>query len=694
MNRITLPAELEPLKPLRQWVLWRIETPPGRTKPTKPPYSPVTGSRAKSNDPGTWGTYEQAAAMMERDTAGYFQGMGIMLVNGLFGVDIDACIDPLGRISDPTAAAIVQTADSYTEYSPSGLGVHVLMYGSKPEDVKDCKRHIADPIRGDDDIVAEIYDNGRYFTVTGNPYGSPKPVQERTAQARLICAAILQAGDALKAKRQPQQPQSAPERPQNAPQAPQGNSTPTDTEIIQRAMSSARGAEFARLWSGDTSAHGNDHSAADMALVNHLAYWTNGDPARMDQLFRQSGLMREKWDSRRGGSTYGANTIAAALKSFTPYTPPAPPSAASEFAGIAGAGQAPAAAPPSVDLPLFPGAPSEDNPQPDDVTRYLTGDIDADISRFQQFKDRKTGLFNLNEAAGALYPGLYVVGAISSLGKTTFCHQLGDHLAATGEHVLFFSLEQSRLEMVLKSIARTTATIALQGYQLPPSSTGSVLRNVDLKQRGAVPAITIRAGHSSPIVQQARQQYAATVGHRMNVIQCNFNTSIEAIRDYVTRYMERNHTRPVIILDYLQIVPASDARMDERRKTDHIIRGLKKLQADNDLLIFVVSSLNRSNYLAPIDFESFKESGGIEYTADVVWGLQLAAIHSDVFNKDNKLKEKRETIRKAKAAIPRSIELVCLKNRYGVSSYSCLFDYDPRYDLFVPSIGVQGAGGT
>ena len=387
--KITLPQELEPLKQLPQWVLWRLETLPGRDKPTKPPYSPITGNRAESNNPATWGTYEQAAAMLERDTQGYYQGLGIMFAGGLYGVDIDACIDPLGRISDPTAAAIVETADSYTEYSPSGLGVHVLMYGSKPEGA--CKRHIADPIGdGKHDIVAEMYDSGRYFTVTGNVYGKPKPVQERTAQGRMIHAAVIQAGDNLKAQRQ-QRPQNSP---QNAPQAPQGNNSPSDVEIIQRAMSSARGAEFARLWSGDTSGNGGDHSAADMALVNHLAYWTNGDPERIDQLFRQSGLYRQKWERE----DYRNGTIAKALRSFTPYTPPAPPSAASEFGPIIdGAGQAPAAATaPALDVPLFPGAPSEDNLQPDNVSRYLTGSMDADITRFQQFKERKTGFFNLD----------------------------------------------------------------------------------------------------------------------------------------------------------------------------------------------------------------------------------------------------------------------------------------------------------
>ena len=74
----------------------------------------------------------------------------------------------------------------------------------------------------------------------------------------------------------------------------------------------------------------------------------------------------------------------------------------------------------------------------------------------------------------------------------------------------------------------------------------------------------------------------------------------------------------------------------------------------------------------------------IEYTADVVWGLQLQILNDELFNNEKKIKEKREKVRQAKKAIPREIELVCLKNRYGVSSYSCGFKYDPRFDLFEP----------
>lgn len=79
-----------------------------------------------------------------------------------------------------------------------------------------------------------------------------------------------------------------------------------------------------------------------------------------------------------------------------------------------------------------------------------------------------------------------------------------------------------------------------------------------------------------------------------------------------------------------------------------------------------------------------KSQGGIEYTADVVWGLQLEVLHDALFNSAAKINEKRQKIKEAKAANPRRVELVCLKNRFGVSSYTCNFEYFPQFDLFRP----------
>lgn len=305
--------------------------------------------------------------------------------------------------------------------------------------------------------------------------------------------------------------------------------------------------------------------------------------------------------------------------------------------------------------------------RPDNALAYIDMIMNGDIEAFKESRDRRTGFAILDETAKGLYAGLYVVGAISSLGKTTFCTQLADQLAAAGEEVLFFSLEQSKLEIVSKSIARRTA-------------------QADIKT--AVDSLSIRRGYLPRHVLTAAKEYKEAVSDRLSIIEGNFSCNISFIGDYVRRYIQKTGKKPVVFVDYLQIL---QPEKDERGRTpstketiDTTVTELKRLSRENDLTIFVISSLNRSNYLTPVDFESFKESGSIEYTATVVWGLQLQCMNGDVFeNSDKKTIEKRKIVKEAKAENPRKIELVCLKNRYGISSYSCYFDYYPKFDLFV-----------
>lgn len=307
--------------------------------------------------------------------------------------------------------------------------------------------------------------------------------------------------------------------------------------------------------------------------------------------------------------------------------------------------------------------------RPDNVASYIDTIMSRDIDAFKESKDRKTGFPLLDAKAKGLYTGLYVVGAISSLGKTTFCTQLADQLAAAGEDVLFFSLEQSRLELVSKSIARRTA---------------------QKDMTTAIDSLSIRRGYLPPQVLDAAKSYKNDVQDRLSIIEGNFACNISFIGDYVRRYIEDTGTKPVIFVDYLQILqPEKDDRgrtQSTKETVDSTVTELKRLSREHGLTIFIISSLNRTNYLSPIDFESFKESGGIEYTADVVWGLQLQVMNDDLFSTDKKTIEKRKTVKEAKKADPRKIELVCLKNRYGVSSYSCYFDYFPRYDLYVETL--------
>ena len=310
--------------------------------------------------------------------------------------------------------------------------------------------------------------------------------------------------------------------------------------------------------------------------------------------------------------------------------------------------------------------------KPDNTADYIRRNMAAEIEALKAQSNRKTGFSNLDAEAGSIYAGLYAVGGISSVGKTTFISQLADQMAEQGQHVLFFSMEQSRLEMVSKSIARQT---------------------VKDDDRHAVTSLQIRTGAKGENISKAIATYTANVGDRISIIEGNFNCTVSFISEYTKAYIARNGgIKPVLIIDYLQVLQAEKDPETGRKPTDtkqiidRNVTELKRLSRSLELPIFVISSVNRSNYLTPIDFEAFKESGGIEYTADVVWGLQLTAIHDDIFSKEGKIKEKREKIAEAKEAIPRDIELVCLKNRYGKSRYAVQFTYNPQYDYFDPVI--------
>jgi replicative DNA helicase len=308
--------------------------------------------------------------------------------------------------------------------------------------------------------------------------------------------------------------------------------------------------------------------------------------------------------------------------------------------------------------------------RPDNVRAYIENLMNADIERLQAAADRKTGFPDLDKKSGGLYPGLYVIAATSSLGKTTFSLQVADNLAEAGHDVLFFSMEQSRLELVSKSFSR-------------------ILSTKDTPNDAVISSLSLRKGANPEKLKEAAAVYKKRVGDRMNIIEGNFNCNISFIGDYIRRYIRRNNTSPVVFIDYLQILqPAADARTTSVKETiDRTVTELKRISRELDVTVFVISSVNRANYMTPIDFESLKESGGIEYTADVVWGLQLQCIHESVFESANKIKEKRDKIREARAEMPRQIELSCLKNRYGISNFSSLFSYYPDRDLFVQMPG-------
>ncbi len=301
--------------------------------------------------------------------------------------------------------------------------------------------------------------------------------------------------------------------------------------------------------------------------------------------------------------------------------------------------------------------------KPHSMQNYLENEFKKQLEEFKKQCQRKTGFKKLDEENNGFASGLYVVGGIPSVGKTTFAYQLADQLVKQGQHVMFFSLEQSKFELSIKSIART-------GRQNYPSHTYSNLR--------------IRKGETNEYVEKAIEDYKKT-SKNMLVIEGGDGCTVEMIRNRVAEYKSMTQIKPCVFVDYLQLIepPKRDGRTitDARQAVDMNVTALKRLSREFNIPVVVISSLNRTNYSNEIGFESFKESGGIEYSADTVWGLQLALLSDKDFSKKDE-SEKRRLISEAKAEPQRKIELVCLKNRNGKSSYRVKFNYEPSFDLY------------
>lgn len=293
---------LPELVAMPHWVVWRAEPNPDGPKPRKVPYIPGQrmARKAASDDARTWGTYARAKADV---LAGLADGVGFELGgSGFYGFDFDHVVDAETGEIDMGAEAYAGRLATYTETSPSGTGLRGIGRGQLPPGGR-RKRDVFG-----DDTDLELYDSGRYLTITGRHL---EHYPDRIADANGALAdlhALVFGKQADPSTRPP----------------PATDPTPfhvSDEMLLEHARRARNGAKFAQLWAGDLSGHNGDASGADQALCNLLAFWCGPDPARIDAMFRQSGLYRDKWDVRHhsDGRTYGAGTIDRALEGRTEF---------------------------------------------------------------------------------------------------------------------------------------------------------------------------------------------------------------------------------------------------------------------------------------------------------------------------------------------------------------------------------------
>ena len=259
-----------------------------------------------------------------------------------------------------------------------------------------------------------------------------------------------------------------------------------------------------------------------------------------------------------------------------------------------------------------------------------------------------------------LYEGLIVLGAIPSLGKTTFALQMALQMAEAGNHVYFYSLEQSARELTIKLLSNKMSK--------PIADIRRIARSFCKNQN---------------ISEQDYNEFvkASDSLHKLNnfriIERCR---SAEAIAKDVQRRYYRTGEQAMIIIDYLQILETPGARLTDKQAVDQNITALKRLSADFHVPVMAISNLNRENYDKDITMKAFKESGGIEYSTDVLLGMQFTAMRE---NKDN------IDLDDLKEANPRKVQIKILKNRNGQAGGWINFDYNAMLNQFQPVDSIE-----
>lgn len=602
------------------------------------PINANTGYPAKFKDENERVTLAEALELMERHKC---DGVGFVFTQDTpyVGVDLDDVLEDIeekdkeGKVKmakgikkaiEPEVLSVLNALDSYTEISPSGNGLHVILE-KKGVTIARNRRFELNGVA----VGFEVYSQNKVFRMTGQVFQKRKFLFEASLGFDWFCNRYFK-----KKKDAPALPAVA--KPSFSCEE------LTISKIIEILEKShpQKADELKALYFGgwkELGKWGEDHSSADLALCAILAYWFKRDSPKIDAVFRESALFREKWDKSRGGSggTYGSNTIYRAVSTCNAvYT---------DFHSKTRV----------ENIEPLSTLKTQNRPT-QEKEKILFSDSDFinngfydEMERLKSVKALSSGFPHLDHYF-KLLPSFCVLGAPSSLGKTTFALNLACNLAKQGKPVLFVSLEQTKFELITKTLSR-------------------------LIFNSGITAQALRLGQFEEERKEALKRYSS---YSPNIFTMEEYNPV-AIENAILELKELFGTSPAVFIDYLQIIPTTQ-QTSAKDKADLIVKNLKALQRRHDLFLMVISSINRASYLQALSFESFKESGGIEYTADVLFGLQTYGIEQQTGNSE----ERRAFLAEERQRATRRLELVCLKNRSGLSHWRRLFKYVPAQDFF------------
>lgn len=617
-----------------RFCLWKYEEHKDRW--TKVPYQPkATQYGAASTNPQHFTDLQTAL----KARAG-FDGIGVGIFGDLAAIDIDHCISEAGELS-LLAQTVIETIDSYTEYSPSGKGIRIFFrapgvnydksaYYINQQDARDQRQSWPEK-QGLEVYIAGV--TAKYVTITGNALRSVD-VAERSAQIQQILDRYMKKAPAA--------------RPAIAP-APSITSL-SDHELIETAIRARNGAQFKRLYVDGDIGRYPSHSEADQALFNLLAFYTGGDAARMIQLFKASALYRA---DKSGGDRYLERTAQKAIRDCKDYyTPPQEKREAASY---------------------NPVAPAEEPQEQEAYTTATAVDAFLERARTEDYKPIPTGYKSIDTAIGGgfIAQTLCFLGASPGSGKTLFAQQIFERIAKEGRaQVIYYNLEMSIEQMLARSLSRATEFTPLQilqGYKWTPQQT--------------------------PVILQAAEDYKRDIAPRIKynpVNSADYEIILDSMKREAEALAEEGNTLPlVVVLDYLQLLQG-----DEGDAVEIIKRAVMELKAFairyNAVVFAIMAHSRETNKKGIVTQGAGRDTSAIEYSGDLQLSLNITDRSGNLLDESglekmySKISDLLEQGKQNDAALEAcGRRLTVTKNRFGMERAFAALRFFGEHSLFV-----------
>lgn len=657
IKKVNFDAIPQEMKDIPQWFMWKaIDTGRSDGKLSKYP-TDINGNKITWNDTDELYTFSEVRNAYE--SSNQFAGISFnMAGSGLVIIDIDLENDENGQPTLTEKEKPFLNA-GYVEKSVSGRGYHVVLAGDLPTSLQNSKN-----VYDEHDNKLEVFYNTGFIAVTGDVYENHSLIDNVEISEQFINYLSKNYKD-KNADSPTSHLEAYTEQPTNLDSfiPPKVNTSEALNLWINTGNKTLKNRNVGKmaLWRREDEAmqkYGNDKSEASFAIVYELAYFMWDNPVGLHSLIVNNRFWNEQDNYMINNAKRLKHDIQKAInerkRSGKLYQRPISQNIGNQVASNKVENEEEKRR--KSMLEQYKGANAKDN-----IDDFIDG-----INNKANTPPTSTGFPLLDEVlSGGMREGLTVIGAISSLGKTTMAQQIADNVAQSGRDVLFISLEMARSELMSKSISRETLLEVLEN-------------DGDIRNAKTSIGITDASKHKNyskdekQLINIAIERYNEYAGH-IYIVEAFGQIGFQDVRELVKIHHEKTGKAPLVVIDYLQIMKPDDPRATDKSNTDKAVNGLKQISRDFKTTIVAISSLNRESYNRPMSLTAFKESGAIEYSSDVLIGLDFTKMLENSSEMD---------FEEEKDKVPRNITLTILKNRNGRTGKRINYLYDPRFNYF------------